>query len=178
LNGWTTTTRCHELPPLSCILGCTAADSMAHYLVCPAFNALGAEVAMSSLSDYLPHKLALWDPTPEAFLVLAHAYRVYHTLKQGRRAEISQASSTGDYSRVLQSAAQISALVRFEFAPILASAVRKRQLAGARASARAGGTAAASVRAVGPDTASRRGSTAMAGDAACRLQGVMSIASS
>ena len=102
-NAWTTSTRMHEDVCLPCILGCQAADSLAHYICCDPLWTVVTSCAGAG-TDMLRRpaisKLCLSAPSPEGARLLAIAFHCYHALKLGHRALIDCAFLSDDFEAV------------------------------------------------------------------------------
>jgi len=81
LNGWTTSTRMHEMCALPCIFGCKGIDEVRHYLACQVareiFNVTQGQPAAMAWG------LAALDP-PSLHKVIIF-FRAYHVLKMEYR---------------------------------------------------------------------------------------------
>ena len=85
LNGWCTSRRFHEARTLSCLLGCPAPDTFAHYAACPRlWNVVAARTHEQRAANTI-ERLGLVPGARqrEALANLALAYTSYHELKIG-----------------------------------------------------------------------------------------------
>jgi hypothetical protein len=85
LNGWCTSRRFHEVRTLSCLLGCPAPDTFAHYDACPRLWNVVAARTHGQRSANTIERLGLVPGARqrEAPANLALAYTLYHELKIG-----------------------------------------------------------------------------------------------
>ena len=101
VNAWTTTTRMHERDIVSCFCGCSAPDSLAHYIVCPRLwravcSSCSEPLCIDPLSAIsLPH------PSFVSVRLSSVAFVLYHKFKGEYTAEF------GDPSRNIQRTAAL-----------------------------------------------------------------------
>ena len=93
----------HESSKLTCIFGCEADDSLAHYLRCePLWTAVisNSFKRVELLQADPMTKLGLAHSPKEWMQMTALAFACYHSLKLCHRSEVECAIESGDFSHV------------------------------------------------------------------------------
>ena len=91
----------HELVKWRCIFGCPDCnDTTAHYIACPLLLSLVHECFSTPFGPTVWHRLGIIDPSPQAMILLATCFAIYHTLKGEYKNLICEAFRCHRFSEV------------------------------------------------------------------------------